>query len=145
MGEDGALVGAFGFPVDAVGVAPEVVEVVEHTGVLVEDVDDDVDHVAEEPGLPLVAAAGDGGVAAGGAELLEVFHDGAHLPGAGAGGDDVVVGDGGEATDVEDDDVVATGVGRQSGGVDRELPGRLGPVGDLGYGCRARDGYLRLS
>ena len=59
------------------------------------------------------------------AELSRFFGDGAHLPRAGAGGEDEEIGDGRNPAHVEDDDVAASGVGGKARQLGRELSRRL--------------------
>jgi len=91
-------------------------------------VQDDVDEVDEHPLIAVGAALAERAVVAGVAVLAGFIADGLHLPRAGAGGEDEVIGDGRNAADVEDDDVVAPGVGGETGDVDRKLAGGLRPL-----------------
>ena len=120
--------GGLFLPLYALRVAPQAVEVVEHPRFLVEHVEDDVDEVDEHPLIAVGAALAERAVISGLTELAGVVADGLHLPRAGAGGEDEVIGDGRNAADVEDDDVMAAGVGCETGDVNRKLAGGLRPL-----------------
>jgi len=125
-------------PIEAGGVAPEVVQVVELAGIGAEDVEDDVDAIDQDPGFAFVAGGGEGGEVVFFAQLAHFLGDGAHLAGAGAGGDDEKIGDGGETADIEDDDVAATGLKGEARGVKGELPrGREAVGGGFERGLRS--------
>ena len=80
--------------------------------------DDDVNEIDEHPGFGFVAAGRDGGKIALLAQLGDFVTDSTHLAGAGAGGDDEIIGDGGNIAEVEDDDVLAFGIGGQARGIE---------------------------
>src|SRR5688572_10493939 len=127
------LRGRGGIPLDAAGVAPEVVEVVVAARVLAEDVQDDVVEVEHDPArVAVVARARDRAEVVGLAKLLGLVADRPHLARARAGADHEKVGDGGDPADVQHDDVVAARGREQAGHLDREPAGRVKVSG-----CRA--------
>ena len=117
-----------GAPVDAGAIAPEHFEVVEVAAIGVEDVDDDVDAIHEDPFGGLIAVGFPSGEVHFFAEVFGFIDDGAHLSWGGAGGDDEEFRDGGFTAEVEEDDVFAAGIGGEFGDGDGELErgGRIG-------------------
>lgn len=99
------------------------------SGAFAEQMDDDVDVVDQDPGVGAVPGMGDGFLAEGGGEFLDVVADGLHLSWAGAGGDDEEISDWGDVADVKDDDVVAAGIGGEACDVEGEFSGGVDLVG----------------
>lgn len=117
-------------PVDSGAIAPEELKVVEVAGVGVEDVNDDVDAVDENPAGGFVAGDLPGLEAHGFAKVAGFVDDGAHLAGRGAGGDDEELGDRRTAAKIEQDDIFAAGVGGELCGGEGETVG-LGLFGGV--------------
>lgn len=118
--------------VEAGGVAPEQFQIVVIAAVGIEEVDDDVDVIDEDPGGLVIAGHAVAVMAEGGGALVDGVGDGADLPVGGAGGDDEVVADGAEAAQVEDDDVVASHLRDQAGEFEGELSGSGAAGGSTG-------------
>src|SRR5690348_3760742 len=94
-------------PVHARRVRPQLLEGVVFAGGRVEDVDDDVAVILDDPLAGLVALDGQAAVPQTVHGGVDFFRDRVDLPAAGAGDEDEEVVQGGDAPHVEDQDVVA--------------------------------------
>lgn len=82
--------------------------------------------IRENPVLPFITAAVQCSELPPRAHFGDLIGNGAHLPGAGAGGEHEIIRDLRQASKIKDGYVLAMGVGGQAGGVDGELPGFIG-------------------
>ena len=81
------------FPLDDFRIAPQIFQIIESPGIAGEQVGDNIDKINEHPLLTGGAGFGAGGEIRFIAKFHHVIANAAHLPGAGAGGDDEKISD----------------------------------------------------
>src|ERR1700683_2923366 len=121
-------------PVDSLGIAPKILQVVVGTGGGAEDVQNDVDVIDRDPRLAFIAGAVKALERSFCRQLADLIAHRAHLPGAGSGGDDVEVSDGRDSGHVQHDDVVTACSGGEAGGFNGESPGGVNAARVCGFG-----------